>query len=246
MEISVIASGSNGNSCLIENKDDSILIDAGKSCREIEYRLSKMGKSLESLNGIILSHSHSDHSSAVGVISRKYNVPVYSTKDVYEESVNRIGKVNIKHFIKNSEFRIGETKIKPINTSHDVPSCGFVVGKFGLFTDTGIITDELNKILPKLQGVLIESNHDIDMLLNGPYPAFLKQRILSDYGHLSNISASQFIQKKGDNLNFALLGHLSGNNNTLEKAKITFESLVKKKIDHPVLSRDKGSGIWDL
>jgi len=98
----------------------------------------------------------------------------------------------------------------------------------------------------KLKAVFIESNHDIDMLVNGPYPAFLKQWILSDKGHLSNIDASSLIQSKGKNLSLALLGHLSGNNNTIKIAEKTFESLVKRKISFSVCSREKVSGNFEV
>lgn len=246
MEISVIASGSNGNCCLVEDKNSSILIDAGKSMREIDFRMSNFGKSLENVDGIVLTHSHSDHLAGIGPISRKYNLPVYATKEVYDLCNGGLGKINLKHFSLDYSFKIKNIEIKPVNTSHDVPSCGFVIGKFGLFTDTGIVTNQMSCAIKKLKGVLIESNHDIDMLINGSYPAFLKQRILSDNGHLSNIHASSFVQKGGFNLNWALLGHLSANNNTVNKAKGCFESIVKRKLDYSVLSRDKESGSWVL
>ena len=171
MEVSVIASGSNGNCCLVENKGSSILIDAGKSCREIEYRMNKLGKSLENVDGILLSHSHIDHFQGIGPISRKYNVPVYTTKDTYELCKDRIGEIKVKNFGLNKSFKVAGMEIKPIKTCHDVPSCGFVVGKFGLFTDTGHITKQMEAAIGKLNGVLLESNHDIDMLINGSYPA---------------------------------------------------------------------------
>jgi phosphoribosyl 1,2-cyclic phosphodiesterase len=245
MQISVIASGSNGNCYFIEDKDTSLLIDAGKSLREIESRLNNLGKNLENLNGIILTHSHIDHYLSIGPIARKYNIPLYITKETYEETKDKIGAVQTKNFTLKSPFKINNLEIKPIQTSHDVPSCGFVIKNFGIFTDTGIITPQMQEVLPKLNGLLLESNHDIDMLINGSYPAFLKQRILSNKGHLSNIDASSFIQKN-KNLNFALLAHLSANNNTPEKAKTTFETLVKNKIESAVLSRDKESGTWEL
>jgi len=246
MHISVIASGSNGNSCLVEDKGASVLIDAGKSAKEIESRLNNLGKSAENIDGIILTHSHIDHYIGIGPIARKYNIPVYLTKETYSETSDKLGAIQTKHFTLNKYFKIKGLKIQPILTSHDVQSSGFVINHFGLFTDTGIITQQMQDVLPSLKGILLESNHDIDMLINGPYPSFLKQRILSDNGHLSNIHASSFIQQKSKDLNFVLLAHLSANNNTVEKAKHTFETIVKKKIDYSVLSRDKESGTWEL
>jgi len=246
MHISVVASGSNGNSCLVEDKESAVLIDAGKSAKEIETRLNNLGKSPENIDGIILTHSHIDHYMGIGPLARKYDIPVYLTKETYLETSDKLGAIQTKHFTLDNEFKIKGLKIKPILTSHDVQSSGFVIKNFGLFTDTGIITPQMQDVLHNLKGILLESNHDIDMLINGPYPSFLKQRILSDNGHLSNIHASSFIQQKAKDLNFALLAHLSANNNTIEKAKHTFETIVKKKIDYSVLSRDKESGTWEL
>ncbi len=242
MEISVIASGSNGNCCLVEEKSVSLLVDAGKSRREIEARLNRLGKSLENVDAVLLTHSHSDHKIGAGVVSREYDIPVYMAKEV--DDGTDIGQIRKKIFQRS--FKINGLTIKPVLTSHNVPSCGFVIKDFGIFTDTGVATKQMMDALGKLRGVLLESNHDTDMLINGSYPAFLKQWILSDSGHLSNISASSLIQEKGKNLNLALLGHLSGNNNTPDIAAHTFETLVKRKIEYRVCSREKESGVWEI
>lgn len=240
MEISVIASGSNGNCCLIEDKSN-VLIDAGKSGRETVYRMEQLGKKLEDVQAIILTHSHHDHICGAGVLSRRYDIPIYMTRDFPKE---KLGNIKRKLFSVNKDFKIGPLKIKPVPTSHNVNSCGFVINKFGIFTDTGIITKQMESQIPKLNSILLESNHDIDMVINGPYPAFLKKWILSEQGHLSNIDASSLIKKKGKNLSLVLLGHLSGNNNTAEVASNTFENLVKKKVEYAVCSRDGLSGKW--
>ena len=244
MEISVIASGSNGNCCLVEDQGVSVLIDAGKSGSEIETRMRKLGKSLEDVDGIVITHKHSDHISCAGVLSRRFGIPVYMTKQVYSKSKFKLGKVEKKMFSLYKEFKVNNLKIKPVATSHNVSSCGFVFGKFGFFTDTGFVTKQMEKTIPKLNAILIESNHDIDMVINNSYPAFLKKWILSDQGHLSNVDASFLIQNKGKNLSLVLLGHLSGNNNTPEVASNTFETLVKKKVEYAVCSRDGLSGKW--
>ncbi|MBW2977505.1 MBL fold metallo-hydrolase [Candidatus Woesearchaeota archaeon] len=247
MEISVLASGSNGNCCLIEDKNTSILIDAGKSGREIEFRMDKLGKSIENVNAILLTHSHYDHITGAGVLSRRYNVPVYIASEVYPDVRFKLGNIDRKTFSFDKSFKIKDLLVKPTATSHNVPSCGFVINKkFGLFTDTGHVTAQMKNYISKLKGVLLESNHDIDMLINGSYPAFLKQWILSDKGHLSNIDASSLIQSKGKNLSLALLGHLSGNNNTIEVVSKTFESLVKRKISFSVCSRDSVGGKFEV
>lgn len=246
MKISVIASGSNGNCCLVEDKNTSILIDAGKSGREIEARLNNLGKSMENVDAIALTHAHHDHTSGAGILSRKYEIPIYMMQDAHPEIIGKLGDVESKIFSAVKIFRINDLEIKPVLTSHNVSSCGFVIKHFGLFTDTGTITPQMHSAISKLKGILLESNHDIDMLINGSYPAFLKRWILSDQGHLSNIHASSFIQKHGKNLQLALLGHLSGNNNTPEMARKTFETLVKRKMDYEVCSRDEETGTWEI
>lgn len=246
MQVSVIASGSNGNCCLIEKKDTAILIDAGKSGREIEYRMNALGKSLENVDATIITHAHHDHICGAGVISRRYGIPVYMTDAVHEIAAHKLGSIKLKKFDINKAFKIKSMRITPVPTLHNTASCGFVIDKFGLFTDTGIVTKEVEAVMPRLTSVLLESNHDIDMLVHGPYPYHLKQWILSDEGHLSNIHASQLIEQKGKKLQLALLGHLSGNNNTPEVARSTFETLVKRKIDFKVCSRDTYSGSWDV
>ncbi len=246
LEISVIASGSNGNCCMVEDKGTSILVDAGKSGREIESRMEELGKFIENINAILLTHSHHDHIAGAGILSRKYNLPLYLTNEVYSDAKLKLGDIKRKSFSLSKEFKIGSLKIKPVYTSHNVSSCGFVIGKFGIFTDTGIVTKQMEEEIPNLNSMLLESNHDIDMLVNGPYPRFLKQWILSEQGHLSNIDSSSVIQNKGKNLSLVLLGHLSENNNTIEIASNTFKALVKRKIEHAVCSRDKSTGKWKV
>jgi|TARA_B100001964_G_scaffold244453_1_gene325973 phosphoribosyl 1,2-cyclic phosphodiesterase len=242
MEISVIASGSNGNCCLVEENGCSVLIDAGKSGNEIESRMDRLGKSLEDVNGILVTHGHSDHISGAGVLSRRFGIPVYMTKEVYSEA--KLGKFESKIF--TGDFKVGKLKVKPIATSHNVSSCGFVVGKFGYFTDTGMVTEQMKKAITGLKSILLESNHDVDMVINGRYPAFLKKWILSDEGHLSNDASSSMIQDNGKNLSFVLLGHLSENHNTPDIASETFDTIVKRKIDFSVCSREKESGSWKI
>ncbi|MBD3314118.1 MBL fold metallo-hydrolase [Candidatus Woesearchaeota archaeon] len=246
MEITAIASGSNGNCCLVEEKDCSVLIDAGKSGREIQSRLCSVGRSMEDIDAILISHCHHDHIAGAGVLSRRFNIPIYINSQTLEECNGKLGNAEIKQFNHNRSFRINRFEVRPVLTSHNVNSCGFMIKDFGLFTDTGCVTKEIETAISKLKCVLLESNHDIDMVLNGPYPYFLKNWILSESGHLSNVHAGQLVQDKGKRLSHVLLGHLSGNNNTPEKAKECFETLVKRKIDFDVCSREKCGKTWSV
>jgi len=231
---------------MVEDKDTSILIDAGKSGRELEARAKKLGKNIENVDGILITHAHSDHIQGAGILSRRYNIPIYITKPAFYDSKNKLGNVSEKIFTTGTPFKIKNLVINPVQTSHSVDSCGFVIDKFGLFTDTGTVTRQMTDIFPKLKGLLLESNHDIDMVIKGPYPYHLKNWILSDVGHLNNIDASHLIQDYGKNLDFTLLGHLSGMNNTEEMVKKTFETLVKRKINYEVCDRNKETGIFNI
>ncbi len=244
MNISVIASGSNGNCCLVEHKNTSVLVDAGKSAKEITRRMDILNKNIEDVDAVLITHRHTDHTRGVDVLSRRFGIPVYISRETDKDYLS-FSKTKI--FDVNKRFRIGELNIKPILTSHSVPCCGFSFNKeFGILTDTGYATKQMKDSMKKFKLVLLESNHDIDMLVNGRYPYFLKQWILSDTGHLSNVHACELIQKYGKNLNQAVLGHLSANNNTPESALKTFETLIKKKIEVKIASRDKETGVFDL
>jgi len=237
MEISVLASGSNGNSTLVEKDGVSVLLDAGKSCKELTRRLEVLGKDVSQIDAVVVSHEHSDHIRGIDVLSRKHNLPVYTACGEFP---------NFKPFSIGDTLNIKGMEIQTIPVSHDVPACGFVIGKFGLFTDTGIVTNEMQKQLPNLNAVLLEANHDVDMLLAGPYPPMLKQRVLSDKGHLSNFDSSHFLQDKGNNISLAILGHLSGYNNSNEKVIETHETFVKRKMETVVASRDDVTGSFKL
>ena len=243
MELSVIASGSNGNCYLLQSAGVSVLFDAGKSFSETARRMATLGKDIQDVDGIVLSHAHGDHYQGIGPIARRLGIPVYVRKQVYLACRQRLGPVDVRHF--EDAFRIGDLEILPIETSHDVASCGFVVGCFGIFTDTGCVTAQMREIISDLDAVLIESNYDERMLMTGPYPPDLKERIASDRGHLSNEDASDFIRRYGDHLSQVFLAHLSETNNSAEKVRETFESI---NADRPyvVCSRFRQTGTYAL
>jgi len=221
MELSIIASGSNGNCYLLQSAGVSVLFDAGKSFSETARRMAALGKDIQAVDGIVLSHAHGDHYQGIGPIARRLHIPVYVREDVYAVCRQRLGPVEVCHF--ENGFRIGNMEITPVETSHDVTSCGFVIGRFGIFTDTGCVTSQMKEVIRDLDAVLLESNYDEEMLMAGPYPVVLKERITSDRGHLSNEDASDFIRRYGDHLSQVFLAHLSETNNSADKVKETFE-----------------------
>jgi len=243
MELSVIASGSNGNCYLLEENGTSVLFDAGIGLHEATRRMAALGKDIRQINGIVLSHGHADHYQGIGPISRNLNVPVYADREVYSSCRERLGKVEIHHF--QGCFHINEMEITPVETSHDIASFGFVVGRLGIFTDTGRVTGGMKEAMGELKVVVLESNYDEEMLFHGPYPAHLKERIASDRGHLSNDAASDFISRFGTHLSLVLLAHLSEKNNTAAKAKEAFENLNEGR-RYVVCSRLRQTGTYKI
>jgi phosphoribosyl 1,2-cyclic phosphodiesterase len=243
MELSIIASGSNGNCYLIQSGTTSVLFDAGKGYRETAARMEALGKDIRDVNGIVLSHAHGDHYYGIGPIARRLGIPLHVRKPAYLGCHQRIGPVEVRYF--ENTFQIGDLEITPVETSHDVDSCGFVVDGLGIFTDTGCVTAQMREIIRDLDAILIESNYDEGMLMTGPYPGYLKDRILSDRGHLSNDDASDFICRYGDHLSQVFLAHLSENNNSAEKVKETFEAANGDR-PYVICSRFRETGTYTI
>ncbi len=230
-------SSSSGNSILISNDDTNILIDAGVSASKICHALEDAGISPAEIDGVFITHEHSDHTSGIRVLSKKYHIPVFANSRTMEMVIKNApdlpqGSINI---IANSEtYNIRSMRVKAFVTPHDsASSVGYVVEsedkKYGICTDTGTITKAMLSSLAGCEAVLIESNHDVDMLRDGPYPYNLKKRILSDEGHLSNDKCAWLATQLAIwGTKRILLGHLSEQNNTPQKAFDT----VKKSLEN--------------
>ena len=216
----MLASGSRGNSIYISDGRSSILVDAGLSGKEIENRLSSRGISPDSLSAIIVSHEHSDHIQGVGVLSRRFKLPVYITPKT-ASAAPQIGKLHeTVHFQCGTTFHICDLQIHPFSLSHDAmdPS-GFTVRsngiKVGIATDLGTVTSMVIAHLKGCRAVILEANHDPLMLSSGPYPWPLKQRIQGRSGHLSNEASRGLLDDiMHDGLEHVILAHLSETNNT--------------------------------
>jgi phosphoribosyl 1,2-cyclic phosphodiesterase len=225
LELCMLASGSKGNAIYVSGGSTSILIDAGLSGIEIERRLNSKGLYPEDLDAIIVSHEHTDHIQGVGVLSRRFNLPVYMSSKTEKASVSQLGNVRvIKNFECGSPFMIKDLFIHPFSISHDAedPS-GFTINqngtKIGIATDLGIATSMVKEHLKGCSLLVLEANHDEDMLINGPYPWPIKQRIKSRAGHLSNEASKNLLKElQHDRLKYVMLAHLSQTNNTPEKA----------------------------
>jgi len=241
VEISALASGSSGNSYYVEEKGKAVLFDVGLSCKRIEERMRIIGKTPKNVEGIFITHEHTDHISGVDVFSRKYNVPVFATKKTISNCFLCSNRKLI-NTIKNTEtIKIGKMQIEATPKSHDGADPVFysiTSGKrLSIITDLGKVDKNIVSNISETDFLCLESNHDVDMLINGMYPHFLKKRINSDKGHLSNSQAALSILEHGNKrLKNILLSHLSQNNNTPEKALQTFEILKERRDLNPIIN----------
>ena len=219
MRVSVLSSGSKGNSTLIESSDSSLLIDSGLSAKQLKIRICKVGGVIEKIKGILITHDHTDHVSGAGVIARNLKIPVYIHKGNYENKKHIFKNCEI-HIIKESEFVIGDLNIEAIEVSHDgTVNHGYSIinngRRISQITDLGIVTTLIIEKIQKSNLLILESNHDPEMLFDGPYPWELKQRVTSRFGHLSNQAACDVLKRINSNefLHTVILAHLSEENN---------------------------------
>jgi len=233
-------SGSSGNSLYIEANGTKILIDAGLSGKRIIHALNSIGEQPSEISAVLVTHEHSDHIRGVGILSRKFNIPVYANEKTWDAMGTQIGPINadnMRCFTTGKEFEIGNLCIKPFPIPHDASEpVGFNFfaenKKVTTATDIGHITKEVLESLIGSDLVLLESNHDIEMLKVGPYPWPLKRRILGDRGHLSNEMAGKVaVHMAQRGTRKFLLGHLSKENNFPELAYQTvYNALSEQKI----------------
>lgn len=226
MRIVVLSSGSKGNTTFIESGNTKILIDLGNSCKYVTDKLKEIGVSPNEIDAILITHTHIDHVKGLKVFTNKYKTNVYISNKMkndldYLENYQLIEEIiNIKDLLINT-----------IKTSHDTEeSFGYVIesNKKSLvyITDTGYINEKYHKLLSNRNIYILESNHDIEMLHNGPYPLKLRQRILGDKGHLSNYDCSKYLSNFiGNNTKCIMLAHLSQDNNT---PSIAYDTLIER------------------
>ena len=235
--VSVLASGSSGNSFFYEADDNAFLIDCGVSCKQIELRLNQIGKDPNKIKAMFITHEHIDHIRGCNVFARKYNTPIYITEKTYKNSYFYFLNSKINFIQPDKKFKIGKIKIDPFSKFHDsIDPISYKLtykNKKVLFlTDVGKPCKNVIKRIKKANIICLESNHDLEMLENGPYPKFLKQRIKSENGHLSNYDAALLVLEHASNrLKHIFLSHLSENNNTPELALATVKTIINERQD---------------
>lgn len=247
MELTVLGSGSKGNSALIKTDQVHFLLDCGFSGREIERRLNAIEVSPQDIAGIIVSHEHSDHIQGVGIIARRYHLPVYINKATYQQAKKRLTNVELRFFETGDAITYQDLSIQTMGLSHDgVDTVGFTFGqngqadhpakKIGYVTDLGIVTNEVRQHLQDINALVFEANHDSEMLLNGPYPWSLKRRIQGRHGHLSNDQSAQLLAEivERTSIRKVTLAHLSEKNNEPSLARDHIQELIQHKTDQYV------------
>ena len=237
LQFSILASGSSGNCTYIESNSTRLLVDAGLSGKKIEGLFNKIDRQISDIDAILITHEHSDHIHGLGVLARRYHIPIYANRKTWQAMDPMIGKVDHSlryEFELNTMMTIGDIDIISYPVSHDAVQPQFYAfqksnKQFVMLTDTGYVSDRLRDQLRNASAYLIESNHELEMLRSGRYPWPLKQRILGDKGHLSNVDGALVMTDMiGDLTKSIYLGHLSRDNNTKEIAMNAMESILTR------------------
>jgi phosphoribosyl 1,2-cyclic phosphodiesterase len=218
-----LASGSKGNALVICSHRTRILLDAGLSARELVLRLDQTPVEAKQLDAVLISHEHTDHVRGLGTLSRRFDLPVYLSQGTLENLPPETGRlVETRLFQAGVPFTVGDVKISPFALSHDAGDpAGFVLEhdaqRLGVCTDLGMVTQLVRTRLQGCQGLILEANHDPDLLFSGPYPLSLKQRIRGRHGHLSNADSYELLKSAyHESLQVVMFAHLSEVNNSPE------------------------------
>lgn len=236
LQYSILASSSSGNCLYIESDQHSLLLDAGLSGRKIEELMAQIDRDMIQVDAILLSHEHSDHIQGAGVLSRRYDIPLYANEKTWKAMESKLGNIPLEKKMvidPESQMTIGNIDVLSYQVSHDAVDAQFYAfekdkKQLVTVTDTGYVSDRLIGLLGNASAYLMESNHEIELLRYGSYPWSLKQRILSDEGHLSNEDAGLALADLiGNQTKEVYLGHLSDENNTPEIALNTVTDVLR-------------------
>ncbi len=251
LEICAIASGSNGNCYYIGNEKDAVLIDAGISAKQILARMHERGLNPEKVKALFISHEHSDHMRGARGVNKKMNLPVYLTAKTHNGSYKNLRTDYPRYFVPGDKIEVGEFTIHTFRKNHDASEpCSFRVQyqniNVGVFTDIGEPCENVTAHLKLCDGLFLEANYDEKMLREGRYPYFLKERVASKLGHLSNVQAFDLLQTHaGENLKCVFLSHISKENNTPEIALNSMINLTSR-FDIKLTSRYEAGEVYQF
>lgn len=247
-----LGSGSRGNATLIQSPGTLVLVDCGFPARELVRRCGLLGVDPTRIDAILVTHEHGDHIRGVGAVARKFRLPVWMTHGTHR--AHDCGELPERQLFGSHDgsFRLGDLSITPVPVPHDAREpCQFTFAagglRFGMVTDLGSVTPALVAALDGLDALLLECNHDPDMLANGPYPPSLQARVGGNYGHLSNGQAAGLLRRMDhQRLRHLVAGHLSEKNNTPELAREAVLSVTDFGKRLSLLSQDQSSGWFEL
>lgn len=257
-----LVSGSSGNCQYVETENAKLLIDAGLSGIRIQKALESIEVDPKNIDAILVTHEHSDHVKGVGILSRRFNLPIYANNNTWESMKKDMGKINdenIKIFKTGEKFNIEDVVVEPFNIHHDASEpVGYCLyhdkTKISLLTDTGHVDNDIKCKVKNSNLLLLEANHNVQMVETGSYPWSLKRRILGENGHLSNETAGKIIADVyTDDLKIILLAHLSQENNFPELAYETVKGIMNesgistdKKVQLDMTYRNKTTKVYTL
>ncbi|MFK5984036.1 MAG: MBL fold metallo-hydrolase [Pseudomonadota bacterium] len=251
MRFASLGSGSSGNATVIQTSQTAVMLDCGFSCKETVNRLQRLNLDPTSIDAIIVTHEHNDHLSGVGTFSRKFKVPVWMNLGTYRaRKIGTLTELNL--FNSHQEFVINGLKLKPFVVPHDSQEAvQFIFSdqqkKLAIVTDLGHITPHIISVLKDLNAIIIEANHDYDMLWAGSYRHSLKQRVSGNFGHLNNHQAARLIaQLDTQSLQYLIAAHLSGENNTIAKTKAAFTQVLGSLPSHFEVANQSAGFDWKV
>jgi phosphoribosyl 1,2-cyclic phosphodiesterase len=254
MQVISLQSGSNGNCIYVETDGVKLLFDAGISGKQVKERLALYDREVMSVDAVLISHDHRDHSCSMGVLNRKFKLPIYATAKTYR-AANRYGLGEIEdlqHFRSGETLRFGKVAVETVATPHDgVDGVVFIVDdgkhRLGILTDLGHVFSDLKGIINSLDAVLLESNYDPDMLARGDYPEFLKERITGPGGHISNLEAAELVLSSASKrMRWICLAHLSQDNNTPALALKMHRHVLGNRFPIHIATRHKATDVLEI